>query len=100
MKKAAWVLSVLILTQAGAAFAAQPGTPEYEKMKELKKAQRMQRETAKASNKPESTFWKREGERSGLNQWGGASGIFSSLNPVPFFKEQGKRYDERKAGTK
>lgn len=37
-------------------------------------------------------FWKNEAERSGVSQWKAPS-----LNPLPFFKEQDRKYKERKA---
>jgi hypothetical protein len=42
-----------------------------------------------------SKFWKNEGERSGVNKWS-----VPSLNPVPWFKEQDRKYKERKAAGK
>jgi ABC-type tungstate transport system permease subunit len=103
MKKNISILSVLILSSAQAFAAAAPGTPEYEKMKEYKAAQRKAREDRKAgvaagTEKKEPGFWDREAERSGFAQTGqGMGSVFKNLNPVPFFKEQRERYEERKA---
>ncbi len=57
------------------AFAAQRGTPEYEKLKEYKKSQR--EKEASATAPAEKNFWQREAERSGL---AGTAAMFS--NPV------------------
>ena len=46
------------------AMAAQPGTPEYEKLKEYKKAQREKQKNPAASG--EKGFWQKEAERSGF----------------------------------
>lgn len=55
---------------------------------------------AQEGNK-EPGFWQKEGERSGMNRWsiGGAGNFVRSLNPVPFFQEQDKKYKERKAAA-
>ena len=51
----------------GFAAAAQPGTPEYEKMKEYKKAQREKKSVATTSTTAgEKGFWQKEAERSGF----------------------------------
>lgn len=39
-----------------------------------------------------SKFWKNEAERSGVSQW-----KLPSMNPGGFFKEQDRKYKERKA---
>lgn len=65
MKKAALVLGLILLTQ-GFAVAAERGTPEYDKMKEYKKAQREQRDREKTSGEIKEGFWAREAKRSGF----------------------------------
>ena len=60
-------LTVLFLFNGlGFAAAAQPGTPEYEKLKEYKKAQREQKNAPAASTAGEKGFWQKEAERSGF----------------------------------
>lgn len=76
MKKIVALFAFILLLQ-GAAVAAERGTPEYEKLKEYKKAQRAQREREKADpsiKKP--GFWAREGSRSGLT---GTKNMFGSM---------------------
>ena len=47
--------------------AAQPGTPEYQRMVEYKKAQREKKAVAKTQGiRQEPNFWQREASRSGL----------------------------------
>ena len=102
MKKVVSMLVFALFVSQGFVFAAEKGTPEYEKMKEYKKAQREAR--AKVASEPAGnngpTFWDREGERSGLNQFGpSVSKFIQNLNPVPFIQSQGKKYEERKASA-
>ena len=57
------VLFVLLFQGIYPVFAATPGTPEYEKLKEYKKSQRER----KANPSPNAKgFWRREAERSGF----------------------------------
>ena len=56
-----WV-GLFLLQGATLAYASQPGTPEYEKMKEYKKSQREK----KAAGPVEKNFFQKEAERSGL----------------------------------
>lgn len=47
-----------------------------------------------------NSFWKREGERSGLGNSGERVGsFFKRLNPMPFLVDQEKKYNERKGGA-
>ena len=63
MKRIIWFWVGLFLLQgATSAYALQRGTPEYEKMKEYKKAQHEK----KASSPVEKNFFQKEAERSGL----------------------------------
>lgn len=65
MKRFAAVLFGILL--AVPALAAQPGTPEYTKLVELKKAQRAAREAEKANpGQKAKGFWQKEAERSGF----------------------------------
>ena len=60
-------LTVLFLFNFfGFAAAAQPGTPEYEKLKEYKKTQREKKNTPAAPTGGEKGFWQKEAERSGF----------------------------------
>lgn len=66
MKYAVWTLGLVLFLQ-GAAVAAERGTPEYEKLKEYKKAQRAEKERLAANPSERAKgFWAREAERSGL----------------------------------
>ncbi len=84
MKKYTWaILFVVFLTQLclTAASAAERGTPEYEKMKEYKKAQRENKSSKPASS--EKGFWQREAERSGFAGTGAMFGnAISSVIPL------------------
>ena len=80
------VLSSFLLCGALAvAEAAQRGTPEYEKMKEYKKAQH----DKKASGTAEKGFWEREGERSGLS--GTAAMLGNAVSSVTPFEKPNSR---------
>ncbi len=101
----ALIVSVLFLSGLVPAFSAEPGSPEYQKMKEYKAAQRKAREAQEANGggntvKKAPGFWDREGERSGLTQTGqGMGSFFKNINPVPFFKDQRERYQQRRASA-
>lgn len=75
-----------------------------EEMTKIKKAQREAAPKKADSGKPastEPTFWEKEGKRSGMDQMGPNIGNFASkFNPLRwggFFKEQERKYNERKA---
>ena len=75
MKKLIAILMLLALTE-GSAFAAQRGTPEYEKLKEMKKANRELKMRTKAEPSAKAKgFWEREAERSGF---AGTGAMFSN----------------------
>ena len=80
------LLLVACLSLSTAAFAVQHGTAEYEKMKEIKKAQRAAKEQQKANPvEKEKTkgFWQREAERSGFAGTGAMFGnAISGVLPV------------------
>lgn len=58
---------VFTLSTPLVASAAERGTAEYERLRELKKIQREKKAAAKASGTPEEkNFWQREAERSGF----------------------------------
>ena len=75
MKKITTIFAtVLILSNFTVqALAAQKGTPEYEKLKEYKKAQREKKNSSSASS--EKGFWQKEAERSGF---AGTAAMFSN----------------------
>ncbi len=77
-------MSVLIVLLAGLSvpvLAAERGTPEYEKMKEYKKAQRENKGSKPAST--EKGFWQKEAERSGFAGTGAMFGnAISSVIPL------------------
>ena len=63
------------------AMAMEPGTPEYEKMKEYKKAQREKKNAPAAP--AEKGFWQKEAERSGFaGTFAAASNTVSGLIPL------------------
>ena len=67
MKKIALLVFVALASLEICAWAATPGTPEYDRLKEFKKVQRQQREAAaKDPAKAEKSFWQKEAERSGF----------------------------------
>ena len=56
--------SLFLFNSFGFALAAQPGTPEYEKLKAYKKTQREKKNSPATAN--EKGFWQKEAERSGF----------------------------------
>ncbi len=56
--------SLFLCNNFGLALAAQPGTPEYEKLKAYKKTQRENKNNPVAAT--EKGFWQKEAERSGF----------------------------------
>ncbi len=88
MKKIFALLMVLVFSQA-LAFAAEPGTPEYQKMKEYKKSQRelKDREKANPSSKAQG-FWEREASRSGFAGTGAMFGNALTLGRGNSSKEK------------
>jgi hypothetical protein len=60
----AFLVTVLLSNISTFAIAAQPGTSEYEKLKEYKKTQREKRNNPAAAG--EKGFWQKEAERSGF----------------------------------
>ncbi|PIU40698.1 MAG: hypothetical protein COT00_00340 [Candidatus Omnitrophica bacterium CG07_land_8_20_14_0_80_50_8] len=107
MKKMTVGILLLSFGFYGVSFAATPDEVKeahFKAMKAIKDKQREARKTenttARAGEKQAPGFWEKEGERSGLGGSGSRAGQFiKNLNPVPFFKEQSQRYEERKAGT-
>lgn len=100
MKKFGFLVAVLMLASACVVWAATPGTPEYEQLKEYKKAKRAAKESgaaaASAGNRAPG-FWEKEADRSGLGRMKNPAGLLQNLNPVPFFKSQKDQYEARKA---
>ncbi len=84
MKKITAVLVGILLAQ-GAAFAADPGTPEYQRIAEYKKQQRELHEKEKANPNPNKGqgFWAREASRSGFAGTGAMlSGAVGNVIPL------------------
>ena len=99
-KVAVWV--VLMSMGAGSAFARAiegPDAARYLHRQEVAAARKARGpHIVSPAEEKRAAFWKNEGERSGMSHWSsGASNILHSLNPVPFLKEQDRRYKERKA---
>ena len=87
MKKFLIVLLTGLLANTVPAMAAQRGTPEYDQLVEIKKAQRAEREKRRTEEKtnPQAkpkNFWQREAERSGF---AGTGAMFSNavFNSIP-----------------
>ena len=74
----------------GFAAAAQPGTPEYEKLKEYKKTQREKKSAPAASTAGEKGFWQKEAERSGF---AGTAAMFGNAvsSVVPLDKPNSRK---------
>ena len=67
MKRWIAILALAVFAAQGTALAAERGTAEYERLKEMKKARREEkaREQANPGSK-EKGFWAKEAERSGF----------------------------------
>ncbi len=89
MKKwmSAAISIVFLLGGAGMALAAQRGTPEYEKLKEYKKAQREKEAQPSANAKG---FWQKEAERSGF---AGTAAMFGNAlgSAIPLDKPNSRK---------
>ena len=106
MKK---VIGLFLLTMfaASSAFALGEGpdaarNAHRREMKAVKDAQREARKNkpAVAPGDKKPSLWEKEGVRSGLSETGaGINTFIKNLNPVPFFREQDRRYKERKAAV-
>ena len=82
------VALVVFLSQAApVAIAATPGTPEYEKLKEYKKAQREKKSSSSPSPKG---FWQKEADRSGF---AGTAAMFGDVitSVVPLDKPNSRK---------
>src|SRR3989338_4182180 len=100
-KRSAAMMLVALMACATSAYAVDRTDPRYQEIKALKEKQRAEKEARKNNPPPvnENSFWHREGVRSGLGDTGNRAGSFlKNLNPVPFFKRQQEKYNERKAG--
>lgn len=104
MKK--FVTLALLFSFVGtAAYALSPEEEKkarYNEMKQYKAQKRAERDgqapTSEAKGPKTPGFWDKEAERSGLS--GARFGnFFKNMNPVPFFKNQGEKYEARKAGS-
>ncbi len=79
MKKMMLILALAVLATT-AAYAAEPGSAEYKRVAEYKKAQRELKTRAKAEPSPKAKgFWAREASRSGL------AGTGAMLSPGTWF---------------
>lgn len=104
MKK--FVTLALLFSFVGtAAYALSPEEEKQarrEEIKQYKAQKRAAREgqgvQTQAQGEKKPGFWDKEAERSGIS--GARVGNwFKNLNPVPFFKNQGEKYEARKAGS-
>ena len=105
---------VIILFSATNVFAATnnvgPDAERNARREQVRTLKKAQREAHAAGPKDQNagpskmqSFWKKEGERSGLDGSGNRLGSFvKNLNPAPFFKDQQEKYNARKkaAGAK
>ncbi len=83
-----FLMMILFLNVSSLVLASQPGTPEYEKLKEYKKEQREKRKNPPA--KTEKGFWQKEAERSGL---AGTAAMFGNAlsDAVPLDKPNSRK---------
>lgn len=65
-------LTLVLISSSELCFAAQRGTPEYQKLVEYKRLKREEKEKRAQGVVPpaEPGFWQKEGERSGLSATG------------------------------
>ena len=86
-----FVTAIFLINFSGFASAAQPGTPEYEKLKEYKKTQRENKKNAPAASATgEKGFWQKEAERSGF---AGTAAMFGNAisDAVPLDKPNSRK---------
>lgn len=88
MKKYFGFFVLTMLLSQTFVLAAAPGTPEYEKLKEYKKAQREKKNSSAASS--EKGFWQKEAERSGF---AGTAAMFGNAvsGAVPLDKPNSRK---------
>ena len=81
-------LVILFLSNLLSLASAQPGTPEYEKLKEYKKTQREHRKNPAAGS--EKGFWQKEADRSGF---AGTAAMFGNAvaGAVPLEKPNSRK---------
>lgn len=106
MKKISAFLIFSVLITGGASAAEKVGADaaraaHREEMKTIKAKMREERKNQPAPKGVANGFWAKEAERSGMNHWNppNLSEVAKNMNPVPFFQEQQRRYNERKAAT-
>ena len=90
MKKMLGFFLALVLS-TGTAYAVQSGTPEYDKLKAYKKAQREKRDAERANPAhKEKGFWAREAERSGF---AGTGAMFTNavFGAIPLDKPNSRK---------
>jgi hypothetical protein len=96
MKKVLITVFALVLSAGftAPAFSATPGTPEYQRLKELKKAQRAEKEREKANPSAKAKgFWAKEAERSGF---AGTGAMFSNAvsGAIPLDKPNSRKTEK------
>ncbi|MBI3315483.1 MAG: hypothetical protein HYZ87_00710 [Candidatus Omnitrophica bacterium] len=105
MKKTmALVLSFMMISTYALA-AVVDGSPDARRrarrseVKVIKERMREERKSAGPKGPSAwSSFWKKEGVRSGVSNTGTAVSDFAKkMNPAPFFKDQNEKYKARKA---
>ena len=105
MKKVIALFLSMMFVGASAYAGMTPDQARQAHRKEMKAVKDAQREARK--NKPavapgdkKPSLWEKEGVRSGLSETGASINTFiKGLNPVPFFREQDRRYKERKTAA-
>lgn len=102
MKKTT-ALVMVALFLAGPVLAISPEEARKAHREEMKKIKRAEREAKAAGQVPDQeTFWDREWKRSGFSdRFSGdkTKSFFKNMNPVPFFKAQSQKYEERKSSA-
>ena len=84
-----FLLTFLLAEGFGVAFAAERGTPEYERLKEYKKAQREKKDQPQPKGEAKG-FWQKEAERSGF---AGTAAMFGGVvtNAIPLDKPNSRK---------
>lgn len=102
MKKIAMLLVLLALSAQYAGAEMSPDEARKAHREEMKTVKQTLRNNPKPESEKENTFWHREWKRSGFSErFNGESSksFVKNLNPVPFFKAQSEKYNERKAAA-
>lgn len=95
MKKAVGIFFIFLMGMSDVALAADRGSAEYQRLVEVKRAQREKKAAAKAQGLPaEKNFWQREASRSGL---AGTAAMFGNVvsGVVPLDKPNSRKNNDQ-----